>query len=108
MTDPLPWLRRTSIVEAISYLVLLGIAMPLKYVWGEPLAVRVFGMLHGVLFLALLWLLARAYFEKGWPLQRLLLIFAASLVPIWPFVLDRRVREWIAATPAASGPGSAS
>lgn len=100
-SDPLPWLRRTSIVEAISYLVLLGIAMPLKYVWHEPLAVRVFGMLHGVLFLLLVWLLVRAHFEKGWSRRRVLLVFLASLVPIWPFLLDRHVRTWIAATPAS-------
>ncbi len=99
MTDPLPWLRRTSIVEAISYLVLLGVAMPLKYVWGEPMAVRVFGMAHGVLFLLLVWLLVLAHMDAGWPLRRVLLVFAASLVPIWPFLLDRRLRAWIAATP---------
>ena len=101
MDDPLPWLRRASLIEAVSYLVLLGIAMPLKYVWGEPLAVRVFGMVHGVLFLVLVWLLVKAYFDRGWPVRRLLLVFVASLVPIWPFLLDRHVRQWIAATPAA-------
>jgi integral membrane protein len=99
VTDHLAWLRRTSIAEAVSYLVLLGVAMPLKYVWDQPLVVTVFGMAHGVLFLALVWLLARAHFEGGWPVQRLLLIFAASLVPIWPFLLDRRIRGWIAVTP---------
>jgi integral membrane protein len=99
MTDPLPWLRRTSITEAISYLVLLGIAMPLKYAYGQPLAVRIFGAIHGALFLVLTWLLVKAYFDRGWPRGRLLLIFAASLVPLWPFFLDRHVRHWIAATP---------
>lgn len=99
MTDPLPWLRRTSIVEAISYLVLLGVAMPLKYVWDQPMAVRVFGMAHGVLFLVLVWLLVQARFDRGWPIGRLLHVFVASLVPLWPFFLDRTMREWIAATP---------
>lgn len=103
MVDPLPWLRRTSLAEAVSYLLLLGVAMPLKYAWGQPLAVTVFGMAHGVLFLLLVWLLVRAHFDRGWPLRRLLLVFVAALVPIWPFVLDRRVRGWIAATPAAKG-----
>lgn len=99
MNDPLPWLRRTSLAEAVSYLLLLGVAMPLKYGWGMPFAVTVSGMVHGVLFLVLLWLLSRAYFEKGWPVRRLLLVVAASLVPVWPFLLDRRLRRWIAATP---------
>ncbi|MBX3463700.1 MAG: DUF3817 domain-containing protein [Planctomycetes bacterium] len=103
LDDPLPWLRRTSLAEAVSYLLLLGIAMPLKYACGQPLAVTVFGMVHGVLFLLLVWLLVRAHIDRGWPVRRLLLVFVAALVPIWPFVLDRRLRGWIAATPAAGG-----
>jgi integral membrane protein len=96
MSDPLPWLRRISLIEAVSYLLLLGIAMPLKYVWAMPLAVSVAGMVHGLLFLLLIWMLARAKFERKWPMGRLVLIFVASLVPIWPFLLDRRFAGWIA------------
>jgi integral membrane protein len=99
MPDPLPWLRVTSLIEAISYLFLLGVAMPLKYLCDSPMAVRVSGMAHGVLFLLLIWLLARAHFERGWPLERVLRLFLASLVPIVPFLMDRRVSAWIAATP---------
>ncbi|MBL8724153.1 MAG: DUF3817 domain-containing protein [Planctomycetes bacterium] len=103
MRDPLPLLRLVSLVEAVSYLLLLLVAMPLKYVWGWPWAVRVLGMAHGVLFLLLTWLLVRARFEAGWPLRRLLLVFVASLVPVWPFVLDRSLRVWstAGATPRA-------
>lgn len=101
MADPLPLLRRTSLVEAVSYVLLLGIAMPLKHVWGWPWGVRVLGMAHGVLFLLLIWFLLRARFEKQWPQARLWLVFGASLVPIWPFLLDRRIRGWIAERPTA-------
>ena len=96
MGDTLLLLRRTSLVEAVSYLLLVGIAMPLKYVWDWPWAVKVLGMAHGILFLVLVWLLVRAYMEKGWPLGRVLLVFVASLVPIWPFLLDARMRVWVA------------
>jgi len=99
LRSPLPWLRRIALVEAISYLVLLGVAMPLKYVWGVPLAVKVFGMIHGLLFLLMVWLLVRAHFETPWKKRRLWLVFTASLVPIWPFLLDRHVRAWIAEAP---------
>lgn len=88
--------RMASLTEAVSYVLLLGIAMPLKYLAGSPFAVQVMGMLHGVLFLVLLWLLARAAFETNWPKSRLLLLAFASLVPLIPFFLDRRVRSWIA------------
>ncbi len=96
MRDPLPLLRLVSLVEAVSYLLLLLVAMPLKYVWGWPWAVRVLGMAHGVLFLLLTWLLVRARFEARWSVRRLLLVFVASLVPLWPFALDRSLRAWIA------------
>ncbi len=101
--NPLRALRVVALVEAISYLVLLGVAMPLKYVRGEPLAVTVVGMLHGLLFLLLVWLLLRAHFEAKWSKRRVWLVFAASLVPLWPFVLDRRVRAWIRDTPPPAG-----
>lgn len=95
MSDPRPLVRVTSLTEAVSYLLLLGVAMPLKYLAGQPFAVWVVGMIHGTLFLLLIWFLIRAHFEKGWPRPRLWLLFAASLVPLWPFFLDRRVRRWV-------------
>ena len=71
MSDPRPLIRLTSLTEAVSYVLLLGIAMPLKYAWQMPMAVRVMGMIHGVLFLLLIWFLLRARFEHGCPKQRL-------------------------------------
>lgn len=91
-------LRLASLVEAVSYLVLLGVAMPLKY-WADlPLAVSVAGMIHGVLFLWLVWLLMRANMETAWPKSRLWTLAFASLLPVVPFLLDRHVRGWIAET----------
>ena len=46
-------LRRVAFVEGVSTLVLFGIAMPLKYLAGLPLAVRIVGSIHGFLFVAL-------------------------------------------------------
>ena len=46
-------LRLASILDGISYLILLGIAMPLKYLAGMWMAVRMVGSIHGGLFLAL-------------------------------------------------------
>jgi integral membrane protein len=107
MAGPLVQLRWIALIEAVSYVLLLGVAMPLKYWAGDPRAVKVLGMGHGVLFLLLVWLLARAVFEARWPVGRVLLLFVASLVPIWPFLLDRRVKAWIAASAAASSAAAA-
>ena len=101
MPNPVRPLRAAALAEAVSYLVLLGIAMPLKYWGGMPMAVTVVGMLHGILFLSVLWLLVRARMHAGWPWPRVGLVFLASLVPFWPFFLDRRVKQWVDASAAA-------
>ena len=51
-------LRILGIIEGISYLILLVIAMPMKYFMGLPLAVKFVGMTHGVLFVVYCLLLA--------------------------------------------------
>ncbi len=86
--------RWTALAEAVSYLVLLGVAMPLKYVWGMPLAVKIVGSLHGGLFVAFCALLWLAMQKAAWPLSRAVMLFLASLVPLLPFWLDARVKKW--------------
>lgn len=81
-------------MEAVSFLVLVGIAMPLKYVWHLPMGVRVAGSVHGVLFITFCVALARAAMAGRWPWSRVALVFVAALVPFGPFLLDRRMKGW--------------
>lgn len=80
-------LRIVGHLEGASYLFLLFVAMPLKYALKMPLAVRITGSVHGLLFLAYLAALARAALEHGWPARASLRAFAASLVPFGMFFL---------------------
>lgn len=84
-------LRVVAILEGISFLVLLFIAMPLKYLAGLPLAVRFVGLAHGLLFLGFVHFLIAVHVEKQWPISRSLAAFVASLLPFGPFVLDRKL-----------------
>lgn len=84
-------LRLVGILEGISFLFLLFVAMPLKYFAGMPLAVRIAGMAHGLLFLTFVYLLFAAATERDWPLRKSALAFFAALVPFGPFVLDRKL-----------------
>jgi integral membrane protein len=84
------WVAR---LEGLSFLVLLLIAMPLKYAAGEPGAVRVVGMAHGILFVAYLGVLLRARLELGWSWRRLAEAFVASLIPAGTFWFERRLRR---------------
>lgn len=81
-------LRIISIVEALSYLVLIGIAMPLKYIWGEPQAVKVVGMIHGILFCIFCAALLNAKLAQKWNLVAPFWIFMASLVPFAPIWVE--------------------
>jgi integral membrane protein len=94
--------RVVAYLEGISYLLLLGVAMPLKYLADLPLAVRIMGSLHGALFVAFAVTLARAAGAQRWPVARAAWMFASSLVPLGMLVLDRALRSELSdATPAA-------
>ncbi len=84
-------LRVIGFWEGVSFLVLLVIAMPLKYVWGEPGAVRVVGMAHGVLFMLYVWAAIQAALEHDWSWKRTGLVLLASLLPAGPFVVDAKL-----------------
>jgi integral membrane protein len=86
-------LRVVAYTEGISYLLLLGVAMPLKYLADLPLAVRVMGSVHGALFVAFVVLLARAAWSRKWPAGRPVWMFASSLVPFGMIVLDRALQS---------------
>jgi integral membrane protein len=95
ISQSLVHLRIVAFLEGVSFLILLFIAMPLKYLAGQPLAVRVVGLIHGILFLVFLVALYRAARARQWPGRRSALAFVASLVPFGTFVLDRSLRAEI-------------
>lgn len=83
--------RKIAFAEGVSFLVLLLIAMPLKYFAGMPMAVTVVGSLHGVLFVALAvyaWEVKTTYKKD---LRWLMKAGLASLLPFGTFYMDR---EW--------------
>ena len=90
---PVSRLRLIGWIEGASYILLLGVAMPLKYIWGEPLAVRIVGMAHGVLWMALCLALFDVWSQKKWTFGQTMVPFVASLLPFGPFVIDGRLRD---------------
>jgi len=96
-------LRALTLVEGISFLVLLGIAMPLKYFAGLPQAVTLAGWLHGLLFLAFCIALTQAHQECHWTFARSGAVLLAALLPFGPFVIDARLRREDQTLQAKSG-----
>ena len=85
-------LRITGILEGLSFLILLVIAMPLKYVWGKPEMVSIVGMAHGVLFVLYIFLTVLAKFRYAWwSWKKMLLLWAASVVPFGTFYADYKM-----------------
>ncbi len=92
--SPVHLLRLLALTEGISFLLLLGLAMPLKYLAGMPQAVKLFGWAHGVLFIALCLVLLKVTLEERWPLTRSAIVFIAALLPFGPFVIDKRLENY--------------
>ncbi len=82
--------RYISVLEGVSLLVLLGIAMPLKYMLGLPMMVKIVGMFHGILFVA--YVLFALFFTKRakWTFLELTLIVLLSVIPFGTFYADAK------------------
>lgn len=85
--------RTISIVEGVSYLVLVLFAMPLKYFFQEPLAVKIFGMLHGVFFILFCIALYNAMKQYKWSLVFSVKLFIYSLVPFLFILIEKDIKN---------------
>lgn len=83
------WFNRVGYWEGISYLILLFIAMPLKYFAGIKMAVTIFGGIHGALFVAFMWTILNVWTEKILTLKQCAMAFLLSLIPFGTFWLHR-------------------
>lgn len=71
-------------------MVLLFIAMPVKYILGDPEYVKHVGMAHGLLFVAYILFAIMTKFELDWKPKTLLIVFAASVIPFGTFYIDKK------------------
>lgn len=76
-------------MEGYSFLLLLFVAMPLKYIWEMPEWVRIVGMVHGVLFIIFGVMIYLMVNEKNFNGKKAALAFLLSLLPFGTFFLNR-------------------
>lgn len=81
-------LRIVAFLEGLSFILLIGIAMPLKYYYGYEHATSQVGMIHGILFMAYVYLVFPVRGELNWSTARTALVLLASLVPFGTFVAE--------------------
>ena len=89
----LSWLRKAGIAEGISFLVLIGIAMPLKYLMQQPMAVKIFGWIHGILFVTFLVLAWEVKTDRNRSLKWFATAFLAAIIPTGTFFFDKKLKE---------------
>ena len=88
---PVGRVRWVGWIEGVSWLVLLGVAMPLKYIGGDPIAVKVVGPVHGGLFIGLMLVVGLAWLEKALSFKLAFMVMVASVIPFGTFWIDRRL-----------------
>ena len=93
MSKKLLWLRKAGIAEGISFLVLLTIAMPLKYFFHLPIAVKIFGWMHGILFVSFLFLAWEVKTDRNKTLKWFATAFLAAIIPTGTFFFDKKLKE---------------
>ena len=87
----LDWLRIIAWGEGTSFLLILFVSMPLKYIWEMPMANKIIGYVHGVLFILYIitvWLIAE---KREWSTRVRVISLVAPLIPFGAFWADRRI-----------------
>jgi integral membrane protein len=93
------WFHAIAVAEGYSFLLLLFVAMPLKYMAGLPLAVKITGSLHGALFIAYVGSAIFLFTHAKWPLDRIPGLLYAAILPFGTFVMERK---WLRRTETVS------
>ncbi|MCO0596403.1 DUF3817 domain-containing protein [Peribacillus butanolivorans] len=87
----LGWFRFITIIEGISYVLLLAIGMPFKYILDIGEATLILGSIHGFLFVLFCFLLLYVSRKLKWSFIKMAMIFIVSFIPFGNFVIDRKL-----------------
>ncbi len=90
LSKQLSFFKWISILEGISFLVLLGVAMPLKYIFNMPEMVQHVGMAHGVLFIGYILGCLILIRPMNWSARESAIIMSCSLLPLGPFYVEKK------------------
>tara|TARA_Y100000766_G_C18827310_1_gene566193 strand:- start:345 stop:632 length:288 start_codon:yes stop_codon:yes gene_type:complete len=82
--------RLIAFLEGVSYILLILIAVPIKYLLNETLFVKILGMPHGILFIIYILFSIIAKIKYNWNFRKFLVISIASLVPFGTFYIDKK------------------
>lgn len=82
-----------SLLEGISYILLLFVAVPIKYIQGNPEYVKLLGMPHGLLFVAYIILAIMLKYELEWKNKNFIIICLLSVLPLGTFFVNKFITK---------------
>jgi len=77
-------------LEGLSYILLIFVAVPVKYSLGNPTYVKLLGMPHGILFVAYIGFAFYFKEEQNWSMKTLTIILLSSIMPFGTFYVDNK------------------
>ncbi len=86
----LKFFKNLAFVEGISAILLFFFAMPMKYIFDNPIFVKHIGMAHGILFIAYIIIATSLKFSHQWGLKKYSIICLASIPPFGTFYIERK------------------
>lgn len=92
-STPLNRFRLISYIEGLSYLILVFIAMPIKYLGENPIPVKIVGMTHGVLFILFMIILFEVMKRDKWENKYSIKIFIYSLIPFGFLAIEKSIKS---------------
>ncbi|MDP9496620.1 MAG: DUF3817 domain-containing protein [Actinomycetota bacterium] len=91
MSDPLLRYRVLANIVGVVLIVLVFVAVPLRYLAGIPEVSKTVSPVHGVMYMLLVLSVISLGRSRGWPISRMVLVALAGTVPVLSFVVERRV-----------------
>lgn len=91
LDNQIGWLRLIALIEGVSFLLILFVTMPLKYVWDTPTPNIYIGYIHGFLFI--LYIITVLYMSRRlkWNARTSFLALAVSVIPFGTFWADKTI-----------------
>ncbi|GAA4243537.1 MULTISPECIES: DUF3817 domain-containing protein [Winogradskyella] len=90
MLKLLPVFRIVALLEGVSYILLLFIATPIKYLYEDPQYVKLLGMPHGILFMAYVVIAVLISSDMKWPTRTFWIVLLASIIPFGTFYIEKK------------------
>lgn len=86
-------LRLTGYLEGVSLLLLVGIAVPIKYMGDNPLLVKILGPIHGICFLLYCYFLLQCVLESKWKFSEMAKVFVVAFIPLGFLFIRKLLRR---------------